>query len=267
MKVLSHPDLHCRDFGSSLLSVADFQEWLKEHRLRIFTAPKIDDFDFVQVESLLCAVESAAGEITDAEAKEIVNADPFLAKDRMAIAAPRWLVSADAHRKWRIKITQALLDGQLVLLDFGSKLPVPIPQDALDAAAQFSPSAADLAKGIYTRAQLPGALSPDPLSDVEPAEDVKELALSQLFDPVTKEVLEKMFPSGGKWNEWAERASRNGLVSARQSRAAFNPFKAALWFLEQGQAGWDLARCKRVLANNLPTRSRHHAHVLLGEIG
>ena len=136
------------------MSVADLNEWLKENRLRVFTLPAIDEFDFVQVESLLSAVERAAGDITDAEAREIVSVDPFLSQDRMAIAAPRWLLSAEAHRKWRIKITHALIDGQLTLLDFGSKLPVPLPAEAIAAAAEFGPTAAQLAAGIYTPARL-----------------------------------------------------------------------------------------------------------------
>ena len=84
--------------------------------------------------------------------------------------------------------------------------------------------------------------------------------LSDLFDPVKHEALEKMFPSDGEWQNWAERASRNGLKTARTTRGLFNPYRAALWFLQQGKPGWDLARCNRVLANNLPARSRHEGH-------
>jgi hypothetical protein len=151
MKVLSHAGLHGRDFGSSLLAVEDLKGWLSANRLRMFTAPPIDDYDFVQVECLLVAVEHAAGNITDEEAQQIVDADPFLAQDQMAKIAPRWLVSAEAHRKWRIKLTHAMIRGELSALDFGSKLPVPVPQAAIEASAQFGPTSDDLAKGIYTQ--------------------------------------------------------------------------------------------------------------------
>ncbi|NBQ68738.1 MAG: hypothetical protein EBU46_07870 [Nitrosomonadaceae bacterium] len=86
--------------------------------------------------------------------------------------------------------------------------------------------------------------------------------LSELFDPVPVASLEKMFPADGEWKSWAERASRNGLKAAREGRAKFNPYKAALWFINKGITGWDLARCFRVLANNLPARSRDEAHLL-----
>lgn len=115
----------------------DFFAWLEANRLWIVTNPDIKDYDFVQVESLLCAVERVAGEITDAEAQEIVDADPSLAADRMAKDAPRWLVGADAHRKWRVKLTQAVSDGELFLLDFGSKLPIALPAAAALAAVQY----------------------------------------------------------------------------------------------------------------------------------
>lgn len=78
--------------------------------------------------------------------------------------------------------------------------------------------------------------------------------LASLFDPVRIEVLEKMFPSG-RWASWAERASRNGLIYARIGRGVYNPHKAAMWFITKGVDGWDIARCNRVLGNNLPTRS------------
>ncbi len=87
-----------------------------------------------------------------------------------------------------------------------------------------------------------------------------------LFDPVRLEVLEKMFPAEGQWKGWAERASRNGLVSARDGRAKFNPYKAAMWFLNQGIGGWNLARCHRTLANNLPVCSKDYKCLLTDDI-
>jgi hypothetical protein len=80
--------------------------------------------------------------------------------------------------------------------------------------------------------------------------------LSRLFDPVGKNELEKMFPSG-KWHLWADKAQANGLISARVGRGKFNPYLAAIWWLKKQEPhGWDLARCQRALANNLPARSK-----------
>jgi hypothetical protein len=90
--------------------------------------------------------------------------------------------------------------------------------------------------------------------------------LTALFDSVSKEVLEKMFPAKGKWKNWAERASRNGLINARIERAKFNPYKAAMWLLHKGESGYDLAHCNRILARNLPVRSRDEAHMITGEL-
>lgn len=102
-----------------------------------------------------------------------------------------------------------------------------------------------------------------------PAADVKPNAddtLSELFNPVTVAELETMFPAAGQWKLWAEKASANGLKNARVKRAAFNPYKAAMWFLSRGEAGWDLARCRRTLVKNLPARSCDEAHRLTGLI-
>ena len=97
-----------------------------------------------------------------------------------------------------------------------------------------------------------------------PAPPDATTALATLFDPVTPAALERMFPAGGKWAEWTERAGRNGLKDAREGRAVFNPYRAALWFLQRGEQGWDLARCHHVLAKNLPARSRGEDYKLTG---
>lgn len=133
MEVLSHKDLHCREFGSALFFVADFFKWLNEKHLRISTIPDIADYEFIQIESFLCAIERAASQVTTEEALEIVQIDPLLANDRMAETNPRWLVGAEAHRKWRIKIHEAVNAKELVPLDYGSKLPIAAP-DATPAA-------------------------------------------------------------------------------------------------------------------------------------
>lgn len=168
MKVLSLPALHGRDFGSSLLAVEDLKEWLKANRLRLFTDPPIDEYDFVQVEYLFLAIERAAGNVSDEEAEKIVSADAFLAADDAASFAQKWLVGAEAARKWRTRITYAMTQGELPALDFGSKLPIPVPQAAVEALAQFGPTVDDLAKGIYARSPGRPDVSIDaPIIDAE----------------------------------------------------------------------------------------------------
>jgi len=103
--------------------------------------------------------------------------------------------------------------------------------------------------------------------DNEPVAD-KDTTLALLFDPVPVAALEKMFPADGKWKSWAERAASNGLKdAAKDGRAKFNPYKAAIWFADKGMVGWDLAKCYRVLKNNLPARSLDNADLLTGGIG
>lgn len=92
-----------------------------------------------------------------------------------------------------------------------------------------------------------------------------ETPLSELFDPVRVEALESIFPTGGKWKRWAERAKRNGLIKARVTRGNFNPYLAGEWFLTKGLPGWDWARCNRVLAGALPPRFLDEKHRLTGD--
>ena len=87
----------------------------------------------------------------------------------------------------------------------------------------------------------------------------------KLFDPVGINELEKMF-STEKWELWADKAKANGLVSARVGRSKFNPYLAALWMLnKKNPRGFDLAKCQRILANNLPTRNKWAENLIKGE--
>jgi hypothetical protein len=125
MSILFHADLVDRDFGTHLLSVNRLTAWAQTKDLELVTMPPIDGFKFVQVEALLCAIERAVSTNTTlAEAAAIVQSTPFLAQDRAAKTAPRWLVGADAHQQWRHLIEQAVNDGELSLLNYGSKLPI-----------------------------------------------------------------------------------------------------------------------------------------------
>jgi hypothetical protein len=171
MTILSHKHLHGREFGSSLLGVTEFFEWLALNKLRIATAPDLHDYDFVQVEALLCAVEGAAGSISEDEARGIIAADQLLTADRMADDAPRWLVGAEAHRKWREIITRAVMDGHLQLLDFGSKLPTTIPTAAkmegeargwIDAGARVTAVVQEAFRPNHEPASSPDLVSTDP---------------------------------------------------------------------------------------------------------
>lgn len=111
--------------------------------------------------------------------------------------------------------------------------------------------------------QAPAAATTPP--EAAPAGDDDD-ELAGLFDPVRVATLEALFPDCGKWEKYAERAARNGLIAARVGRGKFNPYRAARWWMEtQAPAGWKWERCARVLANNLPPRSRDCGHLLTGD--
>jgi hypothetical protein len=141
-------------------------------------------------------------------------------------------------------------------LDVREGLPgrLPVPDGGDDGSPEASAESATNAHEDVNRSTSDG-------STVKLEVDAAA-SLSALFDQVTVESLEKMFPADGKWKNWAERAHRNGLKAARVGRGAFNPYLAAMWFLDQGIEGWDAARCNRKLAENLPARSSDEAHVL-----
>ena len=120
-----------REFGSHLIAVSKLTDWAAKRGLEVDTQPPIGGFQFVQVEAFLCAIERAARESTrdEQQAAAIIQATPHLAHDRAAEVAPRWLVGADAHMQWRRLLERAVEAGELVLLHFGSKLPIEAPTE------------------------------------------------------------------------------------------------------------------------------------------
>lgn len=151
---------------------------------------------------------------------------------------------------------------------------LPVPESLLSTSPEYAPrppEAQPLALDEQRPEAAPAAtLDPPsaneaPVARTETPDDYDEL-LSRLFDPVKKEQLEAYFPDGGKWTAYAEKAARNGLLVARVGRGKFNPYLAAIWWLnEKGPDNWKWERCVRVLANNLPPRSIGSRHLLTGD--
>ncbi len=137
-------------------------------------------------------------------------------------------------------------------------------EQAADSTVAPQPTAADCEQGDEPAASTPPTAGDTEQGDARATDDNAELA--NLFDPVKVATLEALFPDGGKWAKHAERAARNGLQVARCERGKFNPYLAAVWWInEQGPTGWKLERCLRVLAKNLPDRSIDSKHLLTGE--
>lgn len=153
-----HADLLPRPFGSALLHVPTLGNWLKEKELHMNAGPLLSDCEFIQVEMLLCAVGEAAIEgITHEQASAIVANDSALrmsfigkghsqeTKEMLTgklatydagdgeeiLMGAHFTISSAAHRKWRELIAKSVDSGELVLLDFASKLPLVPPLEGV----------------------------------------------------------------------------------------------------------------------------------------
>lgn len=119
-----------REFGSAVLHVETFQKWAATKGLHLRTAPALGEYEFAQVESLLCAIERGAAPQTPEDARAIIDSKPELAGHTVAVRFPEpdhshvWLVGADAHLQWRKLIERAIDACELQLLDGASYLPV-----------------------------------------------------------------------------------------------------------------------------------------------
>lgn len=119
-----------RDFGSTVFHVKTFQKWVTDKGLHLRTVPELSEYEFAQVESLLCAIERGAAPQTTDDARAIIDSKPDLAGHEVAVRFPEpdhshvWLVGADAHFQWRKMIERAIDANELQLLDGASYLPV-----------------------------------------------------------------------------------------------------------------------------------------------
>jgi hypothetical protein len=127
--VLFHADIVDREFGSYLLSVVRLKAWVQSKGFELVTLPALDGYQFVQAEALLSAIERAIQTNTsEKDAAAVAQSTTVLAQDRAAEIAPRWLCGADAAQQWRRVIGQAVKDGELSLLNYGSRLPIAAPE-------------------------------------------------------------------------------------------------------------------------------------------
>lgn len=139
-----HPDIVDREFGSHLLHVPQFLEWLKSQNLVVppFSRP-IEDYEFVQVEMLLSAIANLSS-VTPEQALAVVMTIPELSAHRLHDIDPddeyiervgklpvrgdaifaRWQLGARASLAWRKLIAAGVRTQWLTLLDFASKLPI-----------------------------------------------------------------------------------------------------------------------------------------------
>ncbi len=131
-----------REFGSHLLHVPTLLAWARAKGFHLSASPAIGDYEFAQVEALLCAIERHALDLSEDAALEIVLNDPALANDPVFSRRPqgegldpvlcRWLIGATAHHRWRQLLAQACTAGELELLDFATKMPIARPVAAVE---------------------------------------------------------------------------------------------------------------------------------------
>ena len=127
-KILFDAELSVHKFGSYLLHVPSLRNWADSKGLYLpKTNPPIEDYEFVQVESLLVAIMRVVhSSMTPEEGFRTVQNNPKLNGNQLAqhpITA-KWLIGADVHSQWRKQITSSIKKGELKLLEFGSLLPV-----------------------------------------------------------------------------------------------------------------------------------------------
>jgi hypothetical protein len=174
--------------------------------------------------------------------------------------AERWLQSKGIHVNFdEFRAMACGPSGRSIPTLVATIEAVPAPASGVSDCQLQARKIADGCFNTYTRNRCRSSLQRDSESVMEPMQTAaiksdEAKTLADLFDPVRLATLERMFPADGKWKIWGEKSRANGLGAARTSHGFYNPYIAGMWFANR--VGWDLAHCHRVLANNLPARSR-----------
>jgi len=104
-------------------------------------------------------------------------------------------------------------------------------------------------------------------------EETRQEEIHALFDTKTREGIIKLFPlvtdekvSREKWNKLFDKASRNGLINAREEGATgiYNLAKVAEWLVKKDL--YTQQYVDRKLVNNLPPRSKDKKYLITGEL-
>ncbi len=127
-----------REFGGALLRVSDLRSWAQSKRIAIPCSRRIDDHEFVHVETLLNDITGTTSEgVSLAAAVSIVENDPALSsleyfrrkgpyheEEGLDPIMCRLAIATTAQGRWRRLLEDAVRAGELQLLDFASKLPI-----------------------------------------------------------------------------------------------------------------------------------------------
>lgn len=163
-EILFHNGLCGREFGSAVLGVPQLLEWAASKGYGLRAEPHIQDYDYVQVENLLCAIERSLSRETPETAEALIKCDPSLKPDFSELAAamepeaaeaclnvmdeaPVWNVGASTHLEWRKILSAAFEAGELQPLKYNSLTPIA-------PAKQPAPAPKVKAKPVTTRAPI-----------------------------------------------------------------------------------------------------------------
>lgn len=141
MKILRHPELDEREFGRAAVRVEHLRDWVRQVGAMLPpTIPIVDDFDAVQLESFLVAIERGAAEgpaaavvlaatalLNEPDAPSEHPATRAMIEDEHDDIHARWFLGAKAHQRWREKLAAAVCSGALHTIDAMTGLPTASP--------------------------------------------------------------------------------------------------------------------------------------------
>lgn len=123
MTTFEYSDLTDEDFGDAVIATTFLQKWAQDQGTALPIDPAVLRHEFLQVSALLAEIEAFAFRSIPAHKANALTLARRPEDDHSHVGRSRIQVSTSVETQWRRRMLDAVTTGELVLLDYASKLP------------------------------------------------------------------------------------------------------------------------------------------------
>ena len=123
MTTFEYSTLADEDFGDAVIATAFLQRWAQDQQTALPIDPAVLRYKFLQVSAFLAEIEAFAFRSVPAHKANTLMLARRPDGDHSHVGRSRVQVSTSVETQWRRRLLDAVTKGELVLLDYASKLP------------------------------------------------------------------------------------------------------------------------------------------------
>ena len=128
-------------FGDTVISTSHFLAWLNDNHLALPACPQIKTYAYLQVYALLAEIEAYTFQNLPQDKAASLAIAGLAHPEYFRPTTARMTVSSRVGDKWRELLVSAVEAGELVPLEYASKLPCALPQRAVEVSPDSNATA------------------------------------------------------------------------------------------------------------------------------